>query len=84
MRGLVLAVVLAPVVIDECPLSHRRDLVRDARARLEARGDLQRLLKVPPRARPPMVVPIPVWEGPPPVILIPTEWPPVRPQPLRP
>ena len=84
MRGLVLAVVLAPVVIDECPLSHRRDLLRDARARLEARGDLQRLLEVPLRPPPPMVEPIPLWEGPPPVIPIPTEWPPVKPQPVRP
>ena len=84
MRGLVLAVVLAPVVIDERPLSHRRDLVRDARARLEARGDLQRLLEVPLRPPPPMVEPIPLWEGPPPVILIPTQWPLPTIQPLRP
>ena len=82
MRGLVLAVVLAPVVIDERPLPPRRNTVRAARERLEAA----------PRRGPPMVLRrpsyalelIPLWEGPPPVILIPTEWPEVRPQPLRP
>jgi hypothetical protein len=81
MRGLVLAMVLAPVVIDERPLP----------TRLAAR-DLQRLLDEPLRARPPLVLRkpryqmelIPLWEGPPPVIPIPTEWPPLEPEPLRP
>jgi len=79
MRGLVLAMVLSPVVIDERPLPLS---LRD-RA-------LQRLLDPPLRVRPPMVLPayavelIPLWEGPPPVILIPTEWPPLEPQPVQP
>jgi hypothetical protein len=82
MRGLVLAMVLAPVVIDECPLSPRRDIRRNALERIEERL----------RSRPPMVLRrpsyavelIPLWEGQPPVILIPTEWPPMKPVPLRP
>jgi hypothetical protein len=82
MRGLVLAMVLAPVVIDERPLPPRRDIRRDALERLgQSCGP-----------RPPMVLRkpayamelIPLWEGPPPVILIPTEWPRLKPVPLRP
>jgi hypothetical protein len=81
MRGLVLAMVLAPVVIDERPVPLS---LRD-RA-------LQRLLDPLPRPRPPMILRkpayavelIPLWEGPPPVILIPREWPPLEPKPLRP
>ena len=83
MRGLVLAMVLAPVVIDERPLSPRRDNLCAARERLEAR-QLQRQLEGHLRPRPPMFELIPLWEGPPPVILIPTEWPRLKPQPLRP
>ena len=82
MRGLVLAMVLAPVVIDERPLPTRRNILRGAQERLDERR----------RALPPMVLripayrlePIPLWEGPPPVILIPTEWPPMRPRPVQP
>jgi hypothetical protein len=82
MRGLVLAMVLAPVVIDERPLPTRRNIVRDAQERLDERRRPQPPLSLRiPQYRAEL---IPLWEGPPPVILIPTEWPPMKPQPVEP
>lgn len=72
MRGLVLAVVLAPVVIDE-----RAEVVAPER------GQLLRL-ELPARPAGPHIELLPPWEGPVPFMLIPTEWPPIELAPLEP
>jgi hypothetical protein len=70
MRGLVLAMVLSPVMIDESIVSAWTDPD-------EVRG---RLLRRPVL---PEIEPIPLWHGPVPWIYIPPVWPPLEAEPAR-
>lgn len=70
MRGVVLAIVLSPVAIDEREVPGEPEPVPPLVLRIRL-----------PRSHFEL---IPLWEGPVPAILIPREWPPLEPLPVEP